>query len=218
MQQQSNPDHRISVAIADDHTLVRDGLRRILEQEPDITVVAEAANGREAMDSVQRFNPDVLLLDISMPECDGMQVLRELRLAPTHTRVLLLTAAIDKNQVAEAIRLGACGMVMKTSAINVLIRSIRAVTAGEYWFDRSTLAELAKTQPDQGTPLGLTDREVELIGLLAGGKSNKEIADHLEISETTVKRHLANIFRKTGVSSRLELAVLVLNHKLEIPR
>lgn len=211
--EQHNSDKVIRIVIADDHPLVRNGLRRILETEPDFRVIGEASDGEEALGAVRSLAPDILLLDIAMPNTDGLQVLRELRLTPQSVRVVLLTAAIDKSQINEAVRLGTHGVVMKTSAIDVLIKSIRCVMGGQYWLDRTMLAEILRS-PQTDTKFGLTDRELELVSLIASGCSNKDIAESLGISEATVKRHLYNVFDKTGVSSRLELAVFAMNHGL----
>jgi DNA-binding NarL/FixJ family response regulator len=212
---ESQPDKGpVRIVIADDHSLVRNGLRRILETEADFKVVGEASDGDEAIDCIRNLSPDVLLLDLAMPRTDGLQVLRELRLMPNSVNVVMLTAAIDRNQINEAVRLGAHGVVMKTSAIDVLIKSIRCVMDGQYWLDRSTLAEIVRTPGPGDSRFGLTERELQLVALISAGGSNKEIAESLGITEATVKRHLANVFDKTGVSTRLELAVFAMNHGL----
>jgi two-component system, NarL family, nitrate/nitrite response regulator NarL len=195
----------VRIVIADDHSLVRNGLRRILEQETDFKVIGEASDGDEALDCIRKLSPDVLLLDVAMPRTDGLQVLRELRLMPNSVMVVMLTAAIDKNQINEAVRLGAHGVVMK---------SIRCVMDGQYWLDRTTLAEIVRTPTPSDSKFGLTERELQLVSLISAGGSNKEIAESLGITEATVKRHLANVFDKTGVSTRLELAVFAMNHGL----
>ncbi|HEU5404167.1 MAG TPA: response regulator transcription factor [Terriglobales bacterium] len=212
---ESQPDKgHVRIVIADDHSLVRNGLRRILETEPDFKVVGEASDGDEALACIRKLTPDVLLLDLAMPRTDGLQVLRELRLMPHSVNVVMLTAAIDRNQINEAVRLGAHGVVMKTSAIDVLIKSIRCVMDGQYWLDRSTLAEIVRSPAPSDSKFGLTERELQLVALISAGGSNKEIAESLGITEATVKRHLANVFDKTGVSTRLELAVFAMNHGL----
>jgi DNA-binding NarL/FixJ family response regulator len=212
---ESQPDKgTVRIVIADDHSLVRNGLRRILETEPDFKVVGEASDGDEALECIRKLSPNVLLLDLAMPRTDGLQVLRQLRLMQHEVNVVILTAAIDRNQINEAVRLGAHGVVMKTSAIDVLIKSIRVVMDGQYWLDRSTLAEIVRTPTPSDTKFGLTDRELQLVALISAGGSNKEIAETLGITEATVKRHLANVFDKTGVSTRLELAVFAMNHGL----
>lgn len=216
---ESQPDKgTVRIVIADDHSLVRNGLRRILETEPDFKVVGEASDGDEALDCVRKLSPNVLLLDLAMPHTDGLQVLRQLRLMQHEVNVVILTAAIDRNQINESVRLGAHGVVMKTSAIDVLIKSIRVVMDGQYWLDRSTLAEIVRTPTPSDTKFGLTERELQLVSLISAGGSNKEIAETLGITEATVKRHLANVFDKTGVSTRLELAVFAMNHGLNHAR
>jgi two-component system nitrate/nitrite response regulator NarL len=211
--QLSNQEKVVHIVIADDHTLVRDGLKRMLQQQPDFSVVGEAADGDEALSRVHETCPDVLLLDLAMPNVSGITVLERLHAEQNPVRILLLTASIDRIQISTAIRLGARGVVMKTAALDVLIKSIHSIMAGQLWFDRNTLSDLLKDQ-SEGPESKLTPRELEIVGQLASGSANKDIAESLGISEGTVKRHLANIFEKVGVSNRLELAVLAMNRNL----
>ena len=166
--------------------------------------------------------PDVLLLDLAMPRMSGLVALREMHGTPTRTRIILVTASIDRTEIITALQLGAQGVVLKDSASEVLFKSIRAVMAGEYWVGRKRVADLAAALRDLAAShprqsrkqFGLTPRELEIIGVILGGYSNSDIAAKVAISEKTVKHHLTNIFDKLGVSNRLELALFALHHNL----
>jgi len=204
----------IRVLIADDHPIFRDGLRRLLVSESDFTVVAEAANGSEAITLVRQLKPDVLLLDLVMPKVPGLEVLREISQDDVPVCTILLTAAIQTFEVTRALQLGARGVVLKESPPELLLRSIRSVCRGEYWVGSDILAQFGKLQKQQAS--GLTMREADVIAAIRAGNSNKEIATKLSISEETVKRHLSNIYAKMGVSSRLELALLAVDRDLSV--
>lgn len=213
----------IRILIADDHALFRDGLRRLLEVEPDFRVVGEAADGAEAVEATGRLRPDVLLLDLAMPRLPGLETLRELGAAGTPVRIILLTAAIEKAQIVQALQLGARGVVLKDSATQLLLKCIRTVVAGEYWVGREGVADLvsalrdllpASRQEARQKTFGLTPRELEIVAAVVSGSTNKDIARELAISEDTVKHHLTNIFDKTGVSNRLELALFAVSKNL----
>ena len=213
----------IRVLIADDHPIFRDGLRKLLESEPGMRVVGEAADGAEAVSMARQLMPDILLLDLAMPRLPGMEALRELAGASTHVRTILLTAAIEKQQIVEALQLGAKGVVLKESATELLMKSIRSVMAGEYWVGRETVHALvwtlAELIPAPGEELkrknfGLTPREMEIVSTIVAGYTNKDVAAKFSISEQTGKPHLTNIFDKLGVSNRLELALFAVNHHL----
>ena len=213
----------IRVLIADDHPIFRDGLRKLLESEPGFRVVGEASDGGEAVSLARKLLPDVLLLDLSMPRVPGMEALRELGGASTPVRTILLTAAIEKQQIVEALQLGAKGVVLKESATELLMKSIRCVMAGEYWVGRESVHDLVRTLreliPVPGEEFkrknfGLTPREREIVSTIVAGYTNKDIAQKFSISEQTVKHHLTNIFDKLGVSNRLELALFAVNHHL----
>ncbi len=207
------PEKPITILIADDHPVVRDGLRRILETEPDFQVVAEAGSGVEATRLTRQFKPDVLLLDIFMPEGSGFDVLRELH--GSDTRFLILTAGGNRNELLEAVRLEAHGVLTKDAPVELLLKAIHKIAAGEYWIDRDLLAKAAHRSGAKFTDkFGLTDRELEIVSEICAGASNKDIAAKLGISELTVKRHLTNIFDKIGVSTRLELALFAIAHKV----
>jgi DNA-binding NarL/FixJ family response regulator len=214
----------IRVVIADDHAIFREGLRKLLEGAGDIAVVGEAADGDEAVQLLNKLRPDVLLLDLRMPNKDGLGVLEEMNGQSEQTRVILVTEGENEHDVVRAMRLGARGVVWKQSASALLLKSIRKVYAGEIWLDNRMTAELIdafKKSSDSGArrekPL-LSPREREIVQLVAQGFRNREIAEKLFISEQTVKNHLHNIFDKLGVSDRLELALYAIHHRLtDIP-
>jgi len=209
----------IRIAIADDHTLFRAGLTKLLAEEQDLTVVAEAGEGAEIVDVLKNHAPDILLLDLKMPGIDGLEVLRRLQAAGTATRVLVLTASENEDDLAEAMKLGASGVVLKTTATDLLVQAIRKVASGEIWLDGRVTARVIKHLAD--TRLaggrnyedgGLTPREKEIAALVGQGYKYREIAEMLSISEQTVKNHLRNIFHKLGVSDRLQLALYAIHH------
>jgi len=214
-------DKPVRIVIADDHPIFRDGLRKLLEQEPGLEVVGEAAHGEEAVRLVREERPDVLLLDLAMPRHPGFEALRALSDEPQGPRTIILTASIEKPQIIEALQLGARGVVLKESATELLLKSIRSVMAGQTWIGRESVTDLvqylrsAEAQAQPAAPpkgFGLTPRELDIVATIVAGYSNREIARHLGISEDTVKNHLSNVFDKLGVSSRLELALFAVNH------
>lgn len=219
----TNTDESVKIVLADDHPIFRDGLRRLLESERGFEVIGEAGDGEEAVDVVRRLAPDVLLLDLSMPRRDGLEALRKLDSVCDSVRPIILTVSIDRAATLEALRLGARGVVLKESATQVLLKSVRSVMAGQYWVGRESvgsivqaLRELASAGGDKARPqkFGLTPRELEVVAAVVAGYTNKDIASKFSISEQTVKHHLTNIFDKLGVSSRLELALFATNHRL----
>jgi two-component system, NarL family, nitrate/nitrite response regulator NarL len=210
----------IRVVIADDHPVIRDGLRRLLQGEPDISIVAEAASGAEAVAVAQKLRPDVLLLDLMMPGVSGVDALREShsKQEAHEVRILVLTAVTDRRQLVEAVRMRVHGIISKEEPIDKVLKAIRAVAAGQYWIERELLAEAVQGRQEQRhVKFGLSPRELEIISKVASGASNKELADKLFISELTVKRHLTNIFQKVGVSSRLELALFAITNQVRPP-
>lgn len=212
----------IRILIADDHPLFRDGLRRLLQAEPGFEVVGEASDGDGLVALAGRAKPDLILLDLAMPRRDGMEVLRELSAARLPVRTLLLTASINKSQIVQALRLGACGVILKESTTQRLFDCIHCVMAGQYWVGRESVSDLVmalrSVVPPDGVPrvpdFGLTRREMEIVTLVVAGYSNPDIAQRCSISEQTVKHHVSNIFDKLGVSNRLELALFAVNHRL----
>lgn len=215
----------IRILIADDHPIVRDGLRRLLETEPDFQVVGQAADGREAVKLVRDVQPDILLLDLSMPRLPGLEVLRELSDSASPVRTILLAAAIEKEQIVEALQMGARGVVLKESATQLLFKGIRTVMAGQFWVGREKVSDLVAAlrglvasggeKPDKN--FGLTRRELEIVATIVAGYTNRDIAQKFSLSEDTVKHHLTHIFDKLGVSSRLELAMFAVNHRIVKP-
>ncbi len=210
---------KTTVVIADDHAIFRSGLRRILETVPGYSVVAETGDGAQTVAVLESFCPDLLILDITMPQGDGISVLRRLG-REGGTRIVVLTALIQPDQLQAALQLGAAGVVLKGSTPELLLACIRTVLAGGVWIDQA-LAGIAV--PDAKHARGaqplrdrLTNREREIVVEIVAGSSNREIAEKLGISEDTAKRHLSNIFDKTGLSSRLELAVYAMNHSDEL--
>ena len=212
----------IRVLIADDHPVVRVGLRNMLQADPMVQVVGEARDGVEALELAHTLHPDILLLDLAMPNVAGMDALREMTAGGLNTRTIVLTGLIDKRQVLEALQLGARGVVLKDAVIEHLTACIRAVMQGQYWLEGHPVQNLvqalrdlaAQTAPPQRKTYGLTARELEVVNLITEGCTNKDIAKTFGISEETVKRHLTNIFNKLGVGNRLELALFALNHSL----
>jgi len=199
----------IRIVIADDHPILRDGLRRLLEAQQDLQVVGEATNGQEAIQLVRACNPDILLLDLAMPLMRGIEALRILSQEQSQARVILLTAELHPLEAKQALRMGARGVVMKEAAPELLLRSIRCVHAGEYWLDTEMVRDwLLDSEASRGER-SLTYREHELVREVEEGRSNREIAMRLKIREATVKRHLSTIYEKLGVTSRLELATFL---------
>jgi two-component system nitrate/nitrite response regulator NarL len=210
----------IGILIADDHAVFRFGLRTLLESEPGFTVVGEAVDGSEVAKMTRLLKPAVLMLDLAMPGLTGIQVLHELASVHGEVRTIVLTAAIEKKQIVEALQLGARGILLKDAAIQLVTKCIEKVLAGDYWVGREAVTSLVDylqglKQSTEGKAeqrlLNFTPREQEIISAILTGCVNKEIAAKLSISEDTVKRHLSNIFAKAGVSNRLELAVWSMN-------
>jgi len=211
----------IRIILADDHPLFRKGLKSLLNAEPGFTVVGEAENGDEAVYMSRSMQPDILLLDLAMPGASGLDALGELATAPGSVKTIVLTAAIEKPEIVKALQLGAAGVVLKTSAPELLFKSIRGVMAGQHWIGReavSDLVEALRTYSEAPPPLrsrfGLTPRELEITSAVVSGLSNKEIAEKFVLSQDTVKHHLTNIFDKVGASNRLELALFAVHHGL----
>ena len=224
---------KIRIVVADDHPIFRDGLCKLLALEEDFEVVAQAQDGRQVLDVLQQHEPDILLLDLKMPGLDGLATLQRLQVHKGKTRVIVLTASDDKNEFVQAMKLGTSGIVLKQTATDMLIKSIRKVHAGEIWLDSHTTAAVIRQfvandeLPAPPTPVAaprdrerspLSQREREIVALVAQGFKNKEMAEKMFISEQTVKNHLHNIFDKLGVSDRLELALYAIHNNLHTGR
>ena len=206
----------ISVLIADDNTLFREGLRMLLAQEPVISVVGEAADGLQAIRLAEALQPDILLLDIRMPGLGGIEALPQIREKAPGTKVLILSGFSEGELMFQALQLGAKGYLSKLLTHRDLIKAIRATYAGEVWAERKVLSEvlesLRQKMQEKNPPLSdmqetLTDREHEIVKWVIQGMTNKEIAARLGISDKTVKTHLSNIFNKLKISRRLQLVL-----------
>jgi len=206
----------ITVLLADDQALVREGFRLILEVEPDIEVVGEAANGAEAVEHAIRLAPDVILMDIRMPELDGIAAVRQLIQAGVHARVLILTTFDRDDYLYNAMRAGASGFLVKDVRRDQLVHAIRTVSAGEALLAPGLVRRLVedfckRPPPGPGTPhqlRNLTQRELEVLRHVGRGRSNAEIARGLFLSEATVKTHLAHVMQKQGLRDRVQAVVL----------
>jgi DNA-binding NarL/FixJ family response regulator len=228
---------KIRIVIADDHPIVRDGLRKLLSLEHDFEIAGEAVNGQQAIDIVHRLQPDILLLDIRMPELDGMATLQALQADPSRTKVIILTASEERTDFVQAMRLGSRGILLKQTSPELIIKSIRKVHAGEIWMDTNTTSAViesfangavaapapASVPPKPAVKTAgardrtpLSARELEIVQYVAQGYKNKEMAEKMFISEQTVKNHLHNIFDKLGVSDRLELALFAIHNNLHV--
>ena len=228
-EEQSASPRKIKVIIADDHPIVREGLRKLLLLEDDIDVVAEAFDGRDLLDKASETQPDVILLDLRMPNLDGLGALQTLVHTGSKARVIILTASEDKNEFVQAMKLGCSGIVLKQTSADLIVKSIRKVHSGEIWLDSNTTAAVMRqfaSPLDNASGEGrgrvrerspLSNREREIVGLVAQGYKNKEMAEKMFISEQTVKNHLHNIFDKLGVSDRLELALYAIHKGLHLP-
>jgi two-component system nitrate/nitrite response regulator NarL len=212
----------IRILIADDHPVYLQGLVAVFRDKQEFTIVGEASDGYQALGMIKSLCPDVLLLDLVMPGLTGLETLREMSNDPTPVQTILLTAAIAKEQIAQALQLGARGIVLKDAPTEVLFKSVRAVVDGRYWVGQKPVSDLLEALHPYVTPadeqakkqFGLTSREMDVVGAVVSGFTNRDIAGKYSISEQTVKHHLRNIFDKLGVSNRLELALFAINHGL----
>ena len=212
----------IRIFLADDHPIVRDGLRRLLETEKDFVVVGQAADGREA---VRLVRADAARHPPARPgdaAAAGARGPAELATSSLDSRTILLTAAVEKEQIVEALQIGARGVVSKEAATELLFKAIRTVVGGQYWVGRQEVSDLVAAlrgllptgADERQRSFGLTKRELEIVAAIVEGCTNRDIAQKFTLSEDTVKHHLTHIFDKLGVSNRLELAMFAVNHRL----
>jgi DNA-binding NarL/FixJ family response regulator len=200
----------IDLVIADDHPIVLDGLEQLFRLESDVRVLARCRSGEEALRAVRLHRPRVLVLDVRMPGGGGLEVLAALAAERSPTRVVLLAAALDDTQLAEAVRLGVHGVVLKEMAPQLLLEAVRRVAAGGEWLEQGTLGRALRAVLDRqgdSTAPALTPRELEIVRLVASGQRNRGIATTLHISEGTMKIHLHNIYEKLSVGGRVELTL-----------
>jgi two-component system NarL family response regulator len=190
----------VKVLVVDDHSLLRTGVANIINQEPDLEVVAEAANGRDAIDAFLVHRPDIVLMDLRMPGMEGVEAITRIRALDPHARVVVLTTYDADEDIARALQAGAKAYILKDIAAAALVACIRDVLAGKTYLAPAAAAKLA----ERVTQVQLTPRELSTLRLMANGSSNKEIAVALKISERTVKSHLAHLFEKLQVTSRTE--------------
>jgi DNA-binding NarL/FixJ family response regulator len=198
-----------NVILADDHPVVRAGIRNLLEQAPDIVVIGEASDGKEALRMVEELKPDVLLLDMEMPGISGAEVAHELMASGSTVHILALSAHDDKEYIQELLANGASGYLVKEEVPNAIVEAVRGVSRGERgWLSRRIAAKMsAWMQEGEQDRKGLTTREVEVLQAVVAGKTNQEIGLALGISEKTVEKHLEGVFSKLQVASRVEAAV-----------
>lgn len=212
----------ISVMIADDHVLLREGLKQILELEDDIEVVAQAGDGEEAIEKAQEYDIDVILLDINMPKTNGIETLRRLKDLGIRSKIIILTIHEDREYLFETMKIGANGYVLKDSDADGLIKAIKDVNDGKTYIQPSIASILVEELNDKDKKdsnyekiESLTKREYEVLILVAEGLNNKEIANKLFISEKTVKNHVSNIFKKIKVNDRIQAAIFAFKNNIK---
>ena len=216
----------IRIVLADDHPVVRIGVRNMLTKNDGFDVVGDATDGDEAITQTLELQPDVLLLDVAMPRLPGLEAMRAIMTGMPTVKIILLTSTISTQQVIEALHIGARGIVLKDALADHLQTAIKTVSGGDYWIGGKRVINLVsalhdlmqQAQVPQRKTYGLTPRELEVVGAIVEGCSNRDIAKQFNLSEETVKRHLSNIFDKTGVSTRLELALFAIAHHLVEPQ
>ena len=222
----------IRLLIADGHPIVLEGLRSVLGHQPTLQVVGEASDGMEAIEKTVSLDPDVVLMELKLPRVDGLTVLRSIQARAGRSKVILFSSSENKEEFVEAMKLGCSGILSKDSSITLIEKSIQKVYAGEIWLDSNTTAAVIRqfASPTDFPPVHagasngkttreraqLSQREREIIILIAQGYKNKEIAEKMFITEQTVKNHLHNVFDKLGVSDRLELALYAIHNSLHL--
>ena len=211
----------VKIMIADDHSMIREGLKNLLELDGDIQVIAEAVDGEDCLEKLQLVKPDVLLLDINMPKKNGLEVLKSLKSRRSKLKVLVLTVHNETEYLMKAVDIGVNGYVLKDSESAELKKAIFTVADGETYIQPSLIpalnAKMIETNKDAEKIKSLTKRELDVLKLLAVGMFNKEVGKRLEISERTVKNHVSNIFKKLGVTDRTQAAVFAIrNNRVQI--
>ena len=208
----------VKIMIADDHSMIREGLKNLLELDGDIQVIAEAVDGEDCLEKLQLVKPDVLLLDINMPKKNGLEVLKSLKSRRYKLKVLVLTVHNETEYLMKAVDIGVNGYVLKDSESAELKKAIFIVADGETYIQPSLIpslnAKMIETNKDAEKIKSLTKRELDVLKLLAVGMFNKEVGKRLEISERTVKNHVSNIFKKLGVTDRTQAAVFAIRNNL----
>ncbi len=205
----------IRILIADDHGIVRQGLRMYLQFDSELEVVGEASNGKEALDLARKLRPDLVLMDILMPVMDGLEATTAIRQTLPDTEVIALTSVLDDAIIHQAIRAGAIGYLLKDTGSNELCRAIHAAAAGQVQLSRQVALRMVTSGDEAGLIQTLTERELEVLRQVARGYSNKEIAVNLMIAEKTVKAHVGNILSKLGASSRTQAALMAVRSGLD---
>jgi two-component system, NarL family, response regulator LiaR len=197
----------IRILLADDHAVVRQGLRMFLSLDPELEIIGEAENGADALAKAHELKPDVVLMDLVMPVMDGITAIKRLRAELPETEVIALTSVLDDGSVVGAVKSGAIGYLLKDTQADELCRAIKAAAEGQVQLSPQAAARLVREVQAPISPEPLTDRETEVLKLLAQGQANKQIARSLQIGEQTVKTHVSNILSKLGVQSRTQAAL-----------
>lgn len=209
---------KISILIADDHSMIREGLKQLLELEQNFNVIGFADNGRKAIDKINELHPDILLLDVNMPVLGGIETLAEIRKNNINVKVIMLTIHNEREYLIKAVELGCDGYILKESDSDELKNAIYNVYEGKRYIQPNMTPMLNSYLPskaeDDKKLVGLTKREIQVLKLVAEGMFNRDIAERLEISERTVKNHIANILKKIQVSDRTQAAVFAIKNNL----
>lgn len=208
----------IKVMLTDDHILMREGIKKLLEFDGTIEVIEQAGDGMECLEKLKKVNPDILLLDINMPKMNGIEVLEELKKKKSSLKVLILTVHSEVEYLVKAVDIGANGYILKDSDYNELKQAIEIILGGDSYIQPSLIpalnSRLINRDADKEKLDSLTKREIEILTQVASGMFNKEIAANLSISERTVKNHISNIFKKIDVSDRTQAAVFAIKNNI----
>jgi two-component system nitrate/nitrite response regulator NarL len=212
----------LRILLADDHLLFRKGLAQLLDSQPDFEVVGEATDGLEAVEQAQALQPDLVLMDINMPNCDGFEATRRIKAKVANVRIVMLTVSEDENDLKTAVQCGADGYLLKDLSPETLFQQLRGLTSGEAPISRAMTGKLLSQLAQQGHAIAqltattekLSARESQILALVASGYSNQEIADELGIAHNTVKNHLRNILSKLDVKNRAQAAAYAVSHGL----